>query len=141
MRSLTLATLALLCSFAAHAGVIHYTWTNPTQYEDNTALAPSDIASTTVEYGTCASATVFGTKQGQVVATGSATAVDTPNLAPGTYCGRAFTTVVAAKGGGSSTFSNTKSFTVPVPPPPNPKPPTLLDAILAFLRRLFGHFA
>jgi hypothetical protein len=137
MRTLTLALLALFLPAAAMAGTANVSWTNPTQFEDGTALAPADIASTTVEYGSC-TGTAFGTKAGQQVATGSASTLVISNLAPATYCFRAATTVVAAKGGGTSTFSNVASKVVPFS---NPKPPTLLDVIIAWLRRVFGHFA
>jgi hypothetical protein len=135
-RSFAAVAVCLLSS-AAFAGTANITWINPTQYDDNTTLAPADIASTTVEYGTC-SGSAFGTKAGQVVVTGSLTAATVENLTPGAWCFRAFTTVVAAKGGGRSAASNVASKTVPFP---NPKPPSLLDVIIAFIKRLFAHFA
>lgn len=134
---LLVALAALLLAVPAFAGTANVTWINPTQYDDNTTLAPADIASTTIEFGTC-SGSSFGTKAGQVVVTGAATVATVENLTPGAWCFRAFTTVVAAKGGGRSAVSNVASKTVPFP---NPKPPSLLDVIIAFFKRLFGHFA
>lgn len=140
MKTLALflaAGAALLSTDSALAASAAVSWTLPTQYEDGSTLAGADIASTTVEYGTC-SGTAFGTKAGQVVATGGASSATVNNLAPGTWCFRAFVTTVAAKGAVSSGFSNVASKTVPFPAP---KPPTLVDVILAFLRRVFGWFA
>lgn len=125
--------LLLLLPLSAMAATV--TWTNPTQYEDGTTLASADIASTTIEYS---NGLTFGTVSGQVVVNGSATTGTAPDPTAGnSRCYRAFTTVVAAKGGGRSVVSNSSCKTATFP---NPKPPTLLDAILAFLRRLFGHF-
>lgn len=135
----------LVCSVAAYALLLFaptvfaatVTWTNPTQFEDGSALAAADIASTTVEWS---NAQPFGAVTGSLVVSGAAASTSAPPDPPagGTFCYRARTTVVAAKGGGTSVPSNTacktKGFS-------NPKPPTLLDAIIAFLRRLFGHFA
>lgn len=134
----------IFCAVAAYALLLiapvalaaTVTWTNPTQYVDGSTLAPADIASTTIEYSNGAT---FGTVAGQVVVTGAASSGTAPDPAAGaSRCYRAFTTVVAAKGGGSSVASNVSCKSAAFP---NPKPPTLLDAILAFLRRLFGHFA
>jgi hypothetical protein len=136
MKKLFIVLLAAI-ALPAFAGTATVTWTNPTQYEDSTALAPSDIANTTVEYGTCSGANM-GTVAGQVVASGAATSAVVNNLTPGTWCFRAYTTVIAAKGGGRSVNSNVASKVAPFP---NPKPPTVLDAIIAFFKRLFGHFA
>jgi hypothetical protein len=129
-----LAALLALVALPASAATI--TWTNPTQYEDGSALAAADIASTTIEYS---NGTTFGTVAGQVVVNGSATTGTAPDPAAGaSRCYRAYTTVVAAKGGGRSAVSNVSCKAAPFP---NPKPPSLIDVILAWLRGVFGRFA
>lgn len=125
-----LVLLACLVAMPAFAGTATVTWTNPTSYADGSALPATDITSTTVEYGTCAGL-AFGTKSGQVVATGSVATAVVNNLAPGVWCFRAAT---LAKGV-ASTFSNVAQKTV-VQSAPNP--PTLLDAIISWLRNLFN---
>lgn len=137
------ALLVLIVAGPAFAqGSITYSWTLPTSGVQGTATVPvaaSDLASSTVEYGTCNGA-AFGTKAGQIVVASPGTTGVVNGLAPGDYCGRVFVTMTAAKGGTSSDVSNVAKRTI-VPPPIKPNPPTLLDAIVAFLRRLFGHFA
>jgi hypothetical protein len=129
-----LAALLALVALPASAATI--TWTNPTQYEDGSALAAADIASTTIEYS---NGTTFGTVAGQVVVNGSATTGTAPDPAAGaSRCYRAYTTVVASKGGGRSVVSNVSCKTAAFP---NPKPPSLIDVILAWLRSVFGRFA
>jgi hypothetical protein len=126
----------LLFAPALRAATVTVSWMLPTQYVDNSALAVADIGSTTVEYGSCVAA-AFGTKAGQVVASGAMTST-TVDLGPGTYCFRAFVTTVPAKGATSSATSNVATKTVAFPAP---KPPTLIDIILGWLRKHFGHFA
>jgi hypothetical protein len=83
--------------------------------------------------------TTFGTVNGSQVVTGAATSVVLADPPGGTSrCYRARTTVIAAKGGGTSGPSNVTCRAVPFP---NPKPPTLLDVILAWLRSIWGRFA
>lgn len=140
------ATLVLLlCMYVglivlpsvAHAATVTVTWIAPTQYVDGSSLLAADIASTTVEYGSC-NGSAFGTKAGQVVESGLAATMTMTTLGPGVYCLRAFVTTTPARGSISSDFSNVVTKTISFPAP---KPPTLLDMIVAFLRRLFGHFA
>jgi hypothetical protein len=140
MRALVylgLIAWAALTAAPLWAGQATVSWTNPTTYADGSALVAADLASTTVEYGTC-NGSAFAIKAGQVIANGAATSAVIVNLTPGTWCFRAASTVIAAKGGGTSTFSNVASKSVAFP---NPSPPTILDVIIAFIKRLFGHFA
>lgn len=128
------AALAALVTFPALAANV--TWVNPTQFEDNSPLVAADIASTTVQWS---NGTTFGAVNGSQVVVGSATSVTLPDPPAGTSrCYRAFTTVVASKGGGSSVASNVSCKAVPFP---NPKPPTLLEVLLAWLRGIWGRFA
>ena len=127
---------ALLCAISFPAFAANVTWTNPSSFEDGSALVAADIASTTVQWS---NGTSFGTVNGSQVVTGAATSATLPDPPAGTSrCWRAFTTVVAAKGGGSSVFSNVSCKAVPFP---NPRPPTILDVILAWLRGVWGRFA
>ncbi len=129
-----LAALALFAiATSAAAAPVSINWTLPTSFNDGTALAPADIASVRVQYS---SGTTFGAVAGEVNLTGAAvtTQIDRP---PGSWCFRASVTATAAKGGGTSTFSNVACKAVPFP---NPNPPTIIDIIVAFLRRLFAHF-
>jgi hypothetical protein len=112
--------LALLLSpFAAHAG--NATWVLPTTYADAAAtpMPAADIASTTVQYGTC-NGNAFGASLGAVNVAAPSTSATIPSLAPGTYCARAFVTTVASKGGLASAFSNVAQATVPFPSPGAP---------------------
>ena len=119
MRKLLVALCVLGFSFAANAASVHATWTLPTTNTDGSTLVPADLASTTVQYGTCNGA-AFGTSLGAVNVLSPLAAADTPTLAPGVYCFRAFVTGVAAKGGNVSAFSNVATATVPFPTPGAP---------------------
>ena len=130
------AALVVVALVAAPAWAATLTWTNPATYVDGSALVSADIASTKIEW---ASTTAFTTVIGSQVVTGSAVTATAPDPAVGAqFCYRVSTTVVAAKGGGTSAPSNNVCKTKPFS---NPSPPTLLDAIIAWLRRFFGHFA
>lgn len=133
MRKL-IALLVAFVSLPAFAATVNVTWTNPVEYTDNTPLPSSAISRTRIEYGTCAAGNAFGTKAGDFISSGNDTAETSPNLAPGTYCFRAYTTA----SGIESAASNVSSSVVPQPAP---KPPTLLQAIVAWLRSFFGRFA
>lgn len=120
-----LITLLLALPALALAAVLTVTWTHPSQNTDNTAIpatGPGSIASTRVEYGTCApgstpAAPVFGSKSGEVVVTGQAQTTPLPNLGPGTYCGRAFTTNTYGEESAASNVAQ-KTINAPVPKPP-----------------------
>jgi hypothetical protein len=118
-----LFTVAVLMLFvmgigAALAGTATATWTNPTAYTDGSALVSTDITQTRVEYGTCAagSTSTFGTASGQVIAAGAVTTISIPNLGPGTWCFRAYTTAKGVESGPSNVGS--KVITQPAPNPP-----------------------
>lgn len=132
-----LVSWAVLVAAPLWAGQATVTWILPTVFADGTALVPADLASTTVEYGTC-TGTAFGTKAGQVVVNSPGTTGVVTNLTPGAWCFRAFVTTIVAKGSISSIPSMVASRSVAFPAP---NPPTILDVIIAFFRRLFGHFA
>lgn len=131
-----LALVVFMVSAPLWAAPVTVNWLNPTQFEDGSAMVAADIASTTVQYGTCNGA-LFGTQAGQVVITGaaSATTLDRP---PGTHCFRAFTTSIAARGSLNSVTPNVVSRVVPNSPP---RPPTIIEVILAWIRAVFGRFA
>lgn len=127
-----LAAIALF-AIANDAAAVTVQWTLPTTFSDGTPLAPADVANVNLQWS---SGTTFGAVAGEVTINGAVTSaiVDRP---PGSWCFRARVTATAAKGGGTSTFSNVSCKAVPFP---NPNPPTIIDIIVAFLRRLFAHF-
>lgn len=125
--------LALLLPLPILAATI--SWTNPTTFSDGSPLVGADIASTKVEWAaTSAFTTVLGSVSASGAATSTALAADPATGAQ--LCYRASTVAVAAKGGGTSVPSMNICRTKPFS---NPSPPTLLDAIIAWLRRVFGH--
>lgn len=111
-------TLAFMVAPLVDAGQLTVTWTNPTQYTDDSAIAAGEITQTRVEYGTC-NAGAFGTRIGEGRASGAVTAITIPNVAPGAYCIRAFTTARGVE----SLASNVATATVVQPPP---RPPTIV---------------
>lgn len=120
MRKFIALVAGALLSVGAFAAVLTVTWTNATQNTDGTAIpatGPGSIANTRVEYGTC-NGTAFGTKVGEVVVAGSATTTPTPNLAPGTYCGRAIHINTYGEESAPSNVA-TKTINAPVPRPPS----------------------
>lgn len=125
--------IAALVALPALAATTTANWTNPTQYVDNSPLPGAAITRTRIEYGTCV-AGAFGVKAGEFISNGNDTMEVSPNFAPGTYCLRAFTTA----SGVESAASNIATVTVPQSAP---KPPTLLEAILAWLRSIWGRYA
>lgn len=102
------------------AATANVSWQNPTQNTDNTAIpasGPGSIASTRIEYGTCI-ATAFGTKLGEFIVTGQAEAGVSPDLAPGTYCARAYTKNTYGTESDSSNVAQ-KVIAAPKPKPPS----------------------
>lgn len=127
------AGFAALVSLPALAATLN--WTHPTSYDDNSVLVVADIASTRIEWS---NTSPFGTVAGTQVVTGTANTVALPDPPAGTTrCYRAATTVVAAKGGQTSVPSNVACVTKPFPAP---RPPTLIEAILAWIKGFFGRF-
>jgi hypothetical protein len=131
--------LYLGCFVQAFAAVVN--WTHPTGgVQDGNAVSVSlaQIASTTVEWSNGAT---FGAVNGSQVVPAPAATVTLPDPAPGTSrCYRSRTTLVAAVGGLTSAPSNVSCKSVPAGPI-TPNPPTIVDVILAFLKRLFSRFA
>lgn len=109
--------LAVLPLFS-FADTVNLTWTNPTKNTNGTAVGT--ILSTRLEYGTC-SGSAFGTKSGEWVQTGAAAASTSPDLAPSTWCFRAYTKTA----NGESAASNVAQKAIPAP---LPNPPTNLVA-------------
>lgn len=86
-----LVVLAALAT-AAQAGTATVSWTNPTQNTDGSAIpstGPGSLTSTRIEWGTC-SGTAFGSRAGDMVVNQPATSGVVQNLAPGTWCFRAY---------------------------------------------------
>jgi hypothetical protein len=107
--------LALFVYNAAVAGSATATWMNPTSYVDGTVMGIGDITQTRLEYGSCVG-TSFGTKSGEVVASGTATTATVSNLAAGTYCFRAYTKAKGVESAPSNVASKVVPQTAPNPP-------------------------
>lgn len=121
MKKYFFAALAAAFATATFAAILTVSWTNATQNTDNTAIpasGPGSIASTRIEYGSCAGTNVFGTKAGEVTVTGQGTTASLPNLGPGTYCARAFHTNTYGEESGPSNVAS-KTIAAPVPKPPS----------------------
>lgn len=104
----------------AMAATVTVRWQNPTQNTDDSAIpasGPGSIASTRIEYGTCSGA-AFGTKLGEFIVTGQAEAGVSPDLAPGTYCGRAYTKNTYGEESGASNVAQ-KVISAPKPKAPS----------------------
>lgn len=117
IASLVVIALCLGAS-PSHAGDAVLTWTLATQNTDGTAIpasGPTSLASTRVEWGSC-SGSNFGTKAGEQIVAKPATTYTITNLAPGTYCFRAYSRTVA---GVESAPTNVVSKTI-LQAPPNP---------------------
>ena len=116
MALIMLAALALfLLAGKAFADTNTVTWTNPTQRTNGTALNATDIAGSTIEWGTC-SGNVFGTTRGTgTTSAGTTTNFVTPDLAPGIWCHRVKTRLLS---GAESAWSNVVAKTI-VESPPN----------------------
>lgn len=116
--ALSVAIALCLGAMPTHAGDAVLTWTLATQNTDGTAIpasGPTSLASTRVEWGTC-SGSNFGTKAGEQVVAKPATTYTITNLAPGTYCFRAYSRTVA---GVESAPTNAVTKTI-LQAPPNP---------------------
>lgn len=125
-RALLIGSLlgVLACSAAhAQAASVTINWTLPSTNTDGSALSSTAITGTRVEWGTCSSAGVFGTKAGESTTTGAATST-VLTLGAGTWCFRAFTRSAA----GESAASNVASRTIVAPVP---SPPTLTTIAVA----------
>ena len=122
-KIVALGLLAVLPKLAV-AATVTITWTPPTANTDNTPIPASgegSLKTYRIEYGTCTSPGVFGTKVGEVTRPAPAsTAV--LNLNPGTTCVRVF---VANTYDQESDASNVATSVVPFP---RPKAPTATSA-------------
>lgn len=126
----------ILCvaSLPALAADITTTWTYPTQNTDGSAIPASgagSIASSRVEWGTCAGA-AFGTKLGEASIPAPTRTHVATGLPPATYCVRVYATNTY---GAQSDASSVASVIVN---PPKPQPPVITTATVARLWTLFG---
>jgi|SRR3970040_166983 len=120
MRSLFIAALTLV-SLSLYADIINVTMTQPLQ-----SFPAAELTQTRLEFGTC-NGNAFAVKQGEVLRAGAATSIPTPDLAPGTYCFRAFNRRTV---GGLNIWSDSSNVIVrtvvgPAPSPAKPLPPQL----------------
>lgn len=123
----------ILCvaSLPALAADITTTWTYPTQNTDGSAIPASgagSIASSRVEWGTCAGA-AFGTKLGEASIPAPTRTPVATGLPPATYCVRVYATNTY---GAQSDASSVASVIVN---PPKPQPPVITTATVARLWR------
>lgn len=133
--------LLLLLAVPAFAEVVTVDWTNPTTNIDGSALAATSITKTRIEYGTCLNSFgqaftgsigtsfngQFGTKIGEFSVNGQATTANSPNLSPGNYCFRAYTTAGGVESGPSGVAAKTVA-----PPTPNPPSSLRVTALTAY---------
>lgn len=122
-----LAMLGLIAT-RAQAADASVSWTMPTQNTDNTpipATGSGSIASSRVEWGSCIG-TAFGTKAGEATVPAPATSYVVADLAPATWCFRAYAkNTFGVESGPSVVVSK-------VIVPPTPKPPVITVATLAY---------
>jgi len=120
-----LGLLLLLAAGPALAAAVTVSWVNPTQRTDGSPLPSSAIGETYVEWGTCAAGGTFGSLVGNKSAPGAGTSLVTPDLAPGTYCFRAFTKTTTGLSSGPSAVVS-KVITAPEVPP---NPPAITTVV------------
>ena len=126
--ALTLLLVFLSLATVAYAGEATVSWTNPTTNTDGSAIpatGPGSLTGTRVEWGSC-SGTAFGTKAGEVSVAAGVSSVVVPNLAPATYCFRAFSKNTYNV---ESAASNVASKAVPPPVPNAPIVVTVTTAV------------
>lgn len=121
LRKAALACIAAsLLATVALAAVLNFSWTNPTQNTDGSAIPASGAGSlteTVVSYGPCnAGRTGLTSITGTVTRTQPNLTAGSPNLPPGTWCGYA---QVKNTYGELSDPSNV-DFEVVAAPKPNP---------------------
>jgi hypothetical protein len=135
-----LALGAALWAGAARAGTAVMTWQHPTTGTQDGATVPlplSAIGSTYLEAGTC-SGSAFGALVASQSVTAPATTGTFSDLAPGTYCFRAFTKTTASPPQ-SSGPSAVVTKTIAAPGPVIPNPPSVTVTTTAYERRLFRY--
>jgi hypothetical protein len=85
--------VACLLATAAMAAVLNFSWTNPTQNTDGSAIPASGAGSlteTVISYGPCnATRTAMTSITGTVTRAAPNTTDASPDLPPGTWCGYA----------------------------------------------------
>lgn len=120
--------LILGVPMSVSAGEAQLTWTQPTTNTDGSAIPASGtgrLVGNRVEWGSCTGTAPnygFGTKAGEQSFTTPTTAYTVPNLAPGTYCFRAYASTTYGESGPSGVAAK-------VILPPIPNPPTGLTAV------------
>lgn len=122
-----LAVLALLVCASVQAKEVEWSLVLPTEYDDGHALAQSDLAEVRIY--------VDGVPQSFPV---QLTGVVDVRSGEHEICASVVTTPESYGEGEESDCSNLVTVDVQAP---RPKPPTLLEAIVAFIKRLFGWFA
>lgn len=128
MRKLVLAAgLALLCS-VAQAKTVNWSLTLPTKYDDGHALAQSDLAAVNLY--------VDGSKTPVAFPVQTSGTLDLKS-GDHTLCATVVSKPDSYGEGEESDCSNSIMLAVEAP---KPSPPTLLEIIVAFLKRLFAHF-
>lgn len=109
-----LVIFLLMISYIAYSGFGNLSWVAPTEREDGTQLAASEIAGYKVY--------IDGNPYNQgVLFTGSGAQLE---LAPGNYAGNVTTVDTAGR---QSVFSNTVNIVVLAPPVGRPNPPTNIN--------------
>lgn len=133
IASLVVIALCLGAS-PSHAGDAVLTWTLATQNTDGTTIPASGAGSLTgtrVEWGSC-SGSNFGTKAGEQVVAKPAVTYTVTNLAPGTYCFRAYSRNTY---GQESDPTNVVSKVIA---PPTPQPPGTLMVTVQTVYQVIG---
>lgn len=125
MKKTFLALALIAAAFPAFARPVDVSWVLPTTFDDGSVLNPAtDLSAVRVYANNAVVAALPGTA--------TATTVELPT---GSYT--IYATVVSTEGV-ESLMSNTDEVVVQ---PRRPNPPTLIEAIVAFLKRIFGWFA
>lgn len=135
--------LALLMPAVAFAGSVTVNWTAATKNKDGSTIpttGPDSVGTYKVEYGNCTggSPVIFGTKAGETTVPGTQLTATIANLAPGTYCFRAYTITVAGGVNGTSDPTNVVSAVVSAPLPSPPLPPGNLTVISLTAFQILG---
>ena len=117
-------------SLTASAVGVPVSWVNPTGREDGSSLPVAELRGTRIEHGTC-NGTLFGTKNGEVLAAAGTTA-GTLQLPAGIHCIRLFA-IADNKIGGTIDSSPTNPINKPIAAsPPNPPSNVIVQELTAF---------
>lgn len=135
------ALVAVLVPFALHAREVTLSWQNPTSYTDDSPLNPGDIVSHRIQWtGDCPGFAFVAPENNLVVQGNATTAV--VNVTPGSRCFRVF--VTARTPGANETLESGASNVVAkavFEDAKQPRPPSLLDAIIAWVKSIFARWA